>query len=209
MLSLINRCLLNIRLHNEKELLKSIAEGDECAFGKLFTHYRNRTYTHSFKLTKSNIISEEIVQDVFLKIWQKGADLAGIKNFHAYLFIVTRNHIYKVLKDIARNYKVVTLPNEDQILSGNDATDFLIDKEYNLLLQHAIDRLPNKQKEVYCLVKDRGFKRDEVAQQLHIQPETVKFHLAQAMKNIRTFCMLHLGSFIVFTIFLSRFFRNN
>ena len=209
MLSLINRCLLHTRLHNETELLKSIAEGDECAFATLFAHYRNRIYTLAFKLTRSNIIAEEIVQDVFLKIWQKGADLITIKNFHAYLFIVTRNHIYKVLKDIARNYKIVTLPDEDQVLSGNDTADFLINKEYNLLLQNAIDRLPTQQKQVYRLVKDRGFKRDEVAEQLHIQPETVKFHLAQAMKNIRAFCMLHLGSFIGFAIFLSRFFRNN
>ena len=201
--------MLNIRLHNEKELLKCVAEGDEGAFAKLFAHYRNRVYTIAFKLTRSNIIAEEIVQDVFLKIWQKGPDLPAIKNFNAYLFIVTRNHIYKVLKDIARNYKVVTLPDEDQVLSDSNTADFLVNKEYTLLLQNAIERLPSQQKQVYYLVKDQGFKRDEVAQQLHIQPETVKFHLAQAMKNIRAFCMLHLGFFIGFIIFLSRFFRNN
>jgi len=76
-------------------------------------------------------------------------------------------------------------------------------------LQNAIDRLPNQQKQVYYLIKDQGLKRDEVAHKLHIQPETVKFHLAQAMKNIRAVCMLYLGITIIFTIFVFRFFRMN
>ncbi len=201
--------MLNIRLHNEEELLKSIAAGDECAFAKLFSHYRNRIYTISFKLTGANIIAEEIVQDVFLKIWQKRADLNDIENFSAYLFIVTRNHAYKVLKDIARNYEVVALPDEEQILSDNNTADLLIGKEYTLLLQNAVERLTSQQKQVYYLVKDQGFKRDEVARQLHIRPETVKFHLAQAMKNIRAFCMLHLGLFAGLIVSLSGFLRNN
>ena len=194
-----------ITLHNEIELLRLTASGDELAFGRLFEHYKNRIYTIAFKLTKSNIISEEIVQDVFLKIWQKRADLNSIQNFNAYLFIVARNAGYKILKDIARNYKVVSLSGEDQITLHNDAADLLIEKEYGTILQSAINRLPSQQKQVYYLVKDQGYKRDEVADQLHIQPETVKFHLAQAMKNIRAFCMMHLSLFLGVIIFLRDF----
>jgi RNA polymerase sigma-70 factor (ECF subfamily) len=77
-----------------------------------------------------------------------------------------------------------------------------MEKEYNSLLQNAIDRLPSQQRQVYYLIKDQGLKRIEVAHQLQIQPETVKFHLTQAMKNIRAFCMLHIGMFTGFTILL-------
>ena len=69
-------------------------------------------------------------------------------------------------------------------------------------MKNAIDRLPNQQKQVYHLVKDQGLKRIEVANQLHIQPETVKFHLTQAMKNIRAFCMLHVDIIAGFAILL-------
>ena len=192
-------------LYNEKELLELISEGDESAFAKLFAHYRNWIYSITFKLTRSNVIAEEIVQDVFLKIWLKRTTLNAIQNFNAYLFIVTRNNTYNVLKGIAHNYNFKLLSDNDQSLADNDTSDLLMEKEYNSLLQDAIDLLPNQQKQVYHLIKDQRLKRVEVANQLRIQPETVKFHLTQAMKNIRAFCMLHLGSFIGFTIFLFLF----
>lgn len=196
-----------MRLHSETELLELIASGDDSAFAELFSRYRDRVYTISFKLARSNIIAEEIVQDVFLKIWQKRAELKKIENFNAYLFIVTRNYAYNVLKDSAPNHNCVILSEEDQTLVINDASDLLMGKEYSLLLQNAIDRLPNQQKQVYSLIKDRGFKREEVARELQIQPETVKFHLAQAMKNIRAFCMMHLSIFLGFITFFSGVFR--
>jgi RNA polymerase sigma-70 factor (ECF subfamily) len=194
---------------NEKELMKLIADGDEIAFAKLFSHYRNRIYSIAFKLTKSYVIAEEIVQDVFLKIWINRSNLNDIQNFSGYLFIVTRNNAYKVLKGIARDYKIILVTEKDQTLATNDTSDLLMENEYNLVLQNAIGRLPKQQKEVYIFVKEHGLTRDEVANKMQIRPETVKFHLAQAMKKIRAFCMLHIGTFTGFTIFLSHLFRNN
>lgn len=182
----------NEAIYNEKELIQLIAKGDEFAFANLITSYKNRIFSIAFKLTKSNVIAEEIVQDVFLKIWLKRATLPDIQNFGAYIFIVTRNDVYKVLKQIAQNYRVTLLTDEHQLLTNMDPSDLVAEKEYNLLLQKAVERLPNQQKQVYKLMKNEGFKRDEVANQLDLQPETVKFHLAQAMKNIRAFCSIHL-----------------
>ncbi|MEO8415935.1 MAG: sigma-70 family RNA polymerase sigma factor [Ginsengibacter sp.] len=178
--------------YNENELIELIAKGDEFAFSTLVTNYKNRIYSIAFKLTKSTVIAEEIVQDVFLKIWLKRDTLPGIQNFGGYIFIITRNDVYKVLKEIAQNYRVTLLTDEHQLLTKLDTSDFVEEKEYNLLLQKAVERLPNQQKQVYKLMKNEGFKRNEVASQLDLQPETVKFHLAQAMKNIRAFCSLHL-----------------
>jgi RNA polymerase sigma-70 factor (ECF subfamily) len=67
-------------------------------------------------------------------------------------------------------------------------------------LRKAIDRLPNQQKKVYQYIKEKGLKREEAAGLLHLSPETVKYHLAEAMKNIRNFCMLRLDMFIGFII---------
>ncbi|MEP6949432.1 MAG: sigma-70 family RNA polymerase sigma factor [Ginsengibacter sp.] len=187
--------LPNDTRYNEKELIELIAKGDEFAFAKLVNNYKNKIYSIAFKLTKSSVIAEEIVQDVFLKIWLKRATLTGIQNFDAYIFIVTRNNVYKVLKEIAQNYSVTFLTDEHQLLTNMDASDLVAEKEYNLLLQKAVERLPNQQKQVYNLTKNEGFKRNEVANQLDLQPDTVKFHLAQAMKKIRAFCLLHLSTY--------------
>ena len=189
------------KLPNEKELLALIAEGDESSFAKLFNYYRDWIYSIAYKLTHSTSIAEEMVQDIFLKIWLRRADLVNVQNFRAYLFIVTRNDVFRTLKQIARNYKVFLLTDEDQLLANNDSSDLIMGKEYYSLLKRSIDRLPNQQRQVYNLIKDQGLKRDEVAELLHLQPETVKFHLAEAMKNIRTFCMLHLGVLIGIAFF--------
>lgn len=180
------------RLFNEKELIALVAQGDECAFGKLFDHYRNRIYGLVLKLTHSTSIAEEIVEEVFLKIWLKRGGLNNIQNFQAYLFTIARNDVYKVLKQIAQNYKVILLTEDNHSLSHNNTDNYILDKEYSLLLKKAIDRLPKQQKQVYALIKEQGLKREEAADFLQLQPETVKFHLAQAMKNIRSFCTLHL-----------------
>ena len=182
--------------------------GDESAFTRLFELYRDRIYSIALKVTRSNIIAEEIVQDVFLKIWQRRDKLHLIQNFSAYLFAMTRNDVYKVLKEIAGNYRTTLLTDEDSSLACAYTADLIMAKEYDQVLQNAIDRLPSQQRRVYHLIKDQGLKRGEVADQLQIQPETVKFHLAQAMKNIKAFCTLYLGAFTGLIILLYCVFRS-
>lgn len=189
--------------YNEQELIQLIAQSDEIAFTKLFDHYRNKIYTVALKLTHSTAIAEEIVEDVFLKIWLRRSHLNEIENFSAYLYVIARNETYKILKQIAKNYKLVLLTEKDVTLADNNTDEYLIRREMASLLQKAIDRLPSQQKQVYKLMKEADLKRGEVAELLQIQPETVKFHLAQAMKNIRTYCMLHLNSSGAFILFLS------
>ena len=190
------------KLFDEAETISLVTQGDECAFGKLFEHYRDRIYGVAFRLSHSTTIAEEIVEDVFLKIWLKRADLMEIQNFSAYLFTITRNDVFKVLKQIARNYQIVVLNDNDPFLSDNNSEDYIMQKEYSSLLQEAINRLPKQQKQVYTLIKEQGLKREETADFLHLQPETVKFHLAQAMKNIRSFCALHLDLIAAIILFL-------
>lgn len=189
--------------YNEQELIQLIAQSDEIAFSKLFDHYRNKIYSVALKLTHSTTVAEEIVQDVFLNIWLRRASLNEIENFSAYLYVIARNETYKFLKKIAKNYKLVLITENNTSIVPNNSEENLIDKELTSLLQKAIDRLPSKQKQVYKLIKEGDLKRGEVAELLQIQPETVKFHLAEAMKSIRHYCMLHLNSSMGLMLFLS------
>ena len=191
--------LLPHSLYNEQHLIHLISESDEEAFTKLFNHYRNKIYGIAFKLTHSTTVAEEITEDVFLKIWSRRRTLNEIENFSAYLFRIVRNETYTVLKQIAKNYKIVLLSENNEPIANENSEDYVIEKEFATLLQKAIDRLPHQQKQVYRLMKEEELKRTEVAEILQIQPETVKFHLAQAMKSIREFLMVHLNLFIVFT----------
>lgn len=201
--------MLTEQSYNEQKLIQLVAQSDEIAFGRLFDHYRNKIYTVALNLTHSTTVAEEIVEDVFLKVWSRRSTLNEIGNFNAYIYVIARNETYKILKQIGKNYKVVLLAEMDACLIDNRTDEYLLSKEMTSLLQKAIDRLPHQQKQVYKLIKDGDLKRGEVAELLQIQPETVKFHLAQAMKNIRAYCMLHLSSSLGLMLFLSHLFEDS
>jgi RNA polymerase sigma-70 factor (ECF subfamily) len=144
------------KLYNETETITLVSQGDEHAFAQLFEHYQDKIYGVALKITRSATLSEEIVEDVFLKIWLKRDDLLQIENFSAYLYTITRNHVYKSLKQIAKNYQTVLLTDNNQSIALDHTDDYVMDKEYTSLLHEAITRLPKQQKEVYSLIKERG-----------------------------------------------------
>lgn len=184
--------MLTDESYNEKELLIQVAGGDEVAFSKLFHHYRNKIYGSAYKLSRSTVVAEEVVQNIFLKIWLRKEKLTSIQNFNAYLFVVTRNEIYLALSRIARDTMVKSLLSENHTEGENDNEKQLIYREYQDILQKAIARLPMQQKKVYQLIKVEGMKREEAAELLRIHPETIKTHLARAVKSVRNYCTLHL-----------------
>lgn len=176
----------------EKECLELIAGGDELRFREIYDRYRDKIYNTAFKISHSSIIAEEIVQNVFLKIWLKRAALTRIDNFEAYLFIITRNEVYDSLSHIARGYKAVSEWRKEQPVIENEAENRIMEQVYRGILKKAIEQLPGQQKRVYDLMKVRGLKREEVASILQVSPETVKTHLSLAMKNIRNYCLMRL-----------------
>lgn len=193
-------------LKDEQSYLLRISNSDEKAFSELFEYYRDRIYTFVLKLTHSTLVSEEVVADVFLNIWLYRVRLVTVDNFQSYLYTIAKNESYKVLKQIAVNYNTILLTEQHEVCSSQNCEDLVIGKEFNSILQKAVDQLPKQQRHVYELMKVASLNRNEVATLLKLKPETVKFHLAQAMKNIRTFCMMHLHIFFGFIIiFLDTF----
>ena len=87
---------------NVKILLLKVVDGDENAFGQLFKIYYNQLGDFIMRITESELLTQEIVQDVFLKIWINRSSLAEIDSFRAYLLVVARNHAFNCLKKIAR-----------------------------------------------------------------------------------------------------------
>lgn len=189
--------------NSEQDVLMRVAQGDKDAFEQLFNRYRNKIYSIAFELTGSGSMAEEIVQDVFLKIWLKRNTLEEIAHFQAYLFTITRNYVFTALKRIARKETVEMNAVQGMPSFYHDTENRVLDKDYTALLQTAIDRLPLQQKQVYTLIKKEWYSREEAAAALQISPETVKTHLAQAMRHIRAWCLAHIDVSIALII-LSR-----
>lgn len=189
------RALENIEVHNEHILLKRLSEGDEAAFSTLFHHYRDKIYTIAYGLSKSATTAEEIVQDVFMKIWLKRSSLAATTSFKDYLFIVTRNHVFNLLKRQAAHTALTDLLSQQDSASLPAPDTLMEHKAYRDLLQQAIAQLSPQQQQVYRLTKEQGLKREEVALRLGLSPETVKVHLAKAMRSIRAYCLSRIDIF--------------
>lgn len=180
-------------------MIQLIAQGNEAAFTELFYRYRNKIYSIAFDLTDSESIAEEIVQDVFLKIWLRRASLPGVEHFTAYLFTITRNEVFTVLKKIARKQLIENAASEINPLFYIDTEERISEKEYRAILLQALEKLSVQQRQVYHLIKEEGLTREQAALKLGISQETVKTHLAQAMRNIRAYCLARIDKKNIFS----------
>lgn len=176
----------------ESLLLHEIALGSEDAFAGLFQQYKDKVYAIAFRMTESQVIAEDITQDVFLRIWLRRESLKEVNSFRSYLYTATRNHVYNALKKMALQEKLdkewESSINMSEILADANITG----KEYSQFIEQAIQQLPERQQNVYQLISIDGYKREEVATLLRISPETVKQHLAQARRSVRAFLLSSL-----------------
>jgi RNA polymerase sigma factor (sigma-70 family) len=161
--------------YTEREFLLQIAEGSEQAFARVFDYYRPNIYSTVLRITGDYALSEEIVQDTFLKVWIKRETLPKIQNFAAWLYIVAQNHTYTALRKLKREKgQSDSIDSSIELLPCATALNILNEKEYTRILNQAIKRLPVKQQQTYRLVKEQGLHREEVALMLQVSPETVK-----------------------------------
>jgi RNA polymerase sigma-70 factor (family 1) len=172
-------------LYDEKSCLLQVAEGSEKAFRTLFNQYHQRLGSHISHLTKSTELAEEIVQDVFLKIWMNRDALAEVQNFSAYLYILSRNHALNCLKKVAQE-RIATTGLEQvgyQLRFEEPAAEDV----RHVLLDEAIDHLPPQQKKVYLLSRHGRLTQSQIAEELSLSPETVKKYLKISSGSIHSY----------------------
>ena len=172
--------------YDEKALLVEIAAGDEAAFRKLFSLYKERFYSVVFKMTRSDEVAEDIVQDVFMNIWRKRESLVDIDNPSSYFFTAVYRRVYHHYRKVALEKKLLQVmpPIKEWV---NTTEEMVMAHESKNLISQAIAKLPPQQQLVFKLSKQEGLSREDVATQLHISPNTVKNQLSSAIKFIRAF----------------------
>lgn len=196
--------------HLEKEflhkLLKTIAEGDRKAFRKLFNLYKDQVYAYAMHFTRSQTHSEEIVQEIFLKLWLHKETLAQIDNFEAWLRTITRNLCFDYLKKLAREQALKQKLGTTLNKSDENVEFSLICNQYENLMHQALELLPPQQKRIYTLSFYQGKKQDEIAGSLHISRNTVKVHLSKARAAVRQYLATHIDPYCILILFLFLFF---
>lgn len=182
-------------------LLNRISRGDERAFRELYDQYHQRIYAIGVYLIQSRTIAEDIVQDVFLKIWNKRAALPEVQHFEGWLKVIVKNHTLNMLEKAARERLARKVQSER---AGEALTETQLEqKEINHLIQKAIERLPAQQKKAYLLSRQEGFKASEIAEMMDLSIHTVKNHLKAATASIIAFCKQNI-ELIITVILLSK-----
>lgn len=171
---------------SDEQLIPAVRRGDHYAFDQMFHKYGSSLFSFVVSVLKDESDAEEVVQDVFLKIWEKRKDLDSSLSFKSYLFTIalntTKNKYRKKLQ--SEKYK------QDLALklSINQTSDFDAIEYRNLLdyVDKIIEKLPPSRREIFILSKKDGLKNPEIAKFLNISEQTVKNQLVSAMKFLRS-----------------------
>lgn len=155
----------------------------EQAISYLFDKYHNKIYHYALKATKSEALAEDILQDVFVKLFEY-EDFETIENIEHFMMSVTRNHTLNILK---RRQFELKQRQEYWHESRNETEETVYLNDSQKSLQRAIQLLPNRQRDVFDLCHMKGLKYKEAAKLLSLSPLTVKKHLQLAMQFMRTY----------------------
>ncbi|WEK35156.1 MAG: RNA polymerase sigma factor [Candidatus Pseudobacter hemicellulosilyticus] len=187
-------------------MLARVAEGDHQAFASLLEQYHTIAYRAAVRLTDDAWLAEDVVQEVFLKLWLKRATLPDITHFRAWLVTLITNALYDQLrrKSAEKDHLAGWL---QELLPA--ATQPQEESGYEELLRDATARLSPKQLQAFTLIKKEGYSREETARLMSVSPETVKSHLEQAMRSIRAYCIARLdpgASVVLLSVLLKNYF---
>lgn len=179
-----------LTLPGEGELITLIKMGDQSAFKLLYYHYANKTLIKILRLVKSHHVAEEILQDVFLKIWEKRVLLNG-NTIGPLINKIAQNKIYDYLRKSISDRKIQEALSSHFINIVADPSHLLQQKEYREIFERALDNLPSQQRNVFKLCKMENYSYQEVSKRLGITISTVNIHLVKANKALKEYLSAH------------------
>ena len=171
---------------SDEELWNAVVTDDSRAFAVLYNRHWRKLYKTSIYYLKDEIISEDVLHDVFVVLWNRRKYLK-IENFGNYIYITTRYHIYKQLKAA----KISPIEYIDQFVektiptSFNDAVEKLSYNDITLQLESSLKPLPKRCREIFWLSRIENRSNEEIANQFGISKRTVENQITHALKHLR------------------------
>lgn len=175
-------------LHNEKQLLRDIADGDERAFFAFYDHYSNLLRPFLWKYTSAQSDIEEIIQETFIKVWINRDTLETLDNPRAWLYRIASNtylnYVNKLASERKRALKAAGAESPVEMVTPLEKTSV---REIDAAIREAVGSLSEQKKRVYLLSREQGLKPADISEQLGIPVGTVKNQLSAALKDIRDY----------------------
>jgi RNA polymerase sigma-70 factor (family 1) len=174
--------------------------GNEVAFRTIYDQYNQKIYRLAFRYLKDTSLSEEIVQETFIKLWLNRTALDPEGDIWSYLSLISKRLSLNSLREISRSTSLTIklLSNIEEAYNGTEENIYASDLEQ--ITEKLIHKLPRQQQQVYQLSRVKGLSHKEIAEQLCISPNTVKNHMVQALKTLRA--KLDFSYLLSLTLFL-------
>ncbi|GAA0525410.1 RNA polymerase sigma-70 factor [Chitinophaga japonensis] len=190
---------LHGNLNNQKELLCRIAAGDQRAFSLLVDTYASAIYAHVLTYIKEPALSEEITQDIFLKIWHLRSSLPGIDNFPGYLHVMTRNRTISELRKALGREGTAEVTDTADLLTPSLQLEY---RQLSDILLRGIELLPPRRRQVFRMSRFEGMSYERIAGELGISKGTVNEHMVQALLFLRSYLKRHMDNAVSLLLLL-------
>ena len=176
---------MHFSMVNENDLVARLNNSDGEAFEQLYQLYSGRLFGYLIKLVKSEVFAQELLQDTFIKLWNKRENINPEKSFRSYLFRIAENNVYDFFRKAARDKKLQEAIIKNACENYRHVEENLLTKENEQILQDAINLLPPKRRQIFQLIKIEERSYDEVSTLLNISASTINDHIVKASKAIR------------------------
>lgn len=172
--------------YSEKLLVIELIGGNEKAFRRLYDIYRNQIYAYSLSILKCKEDSEEIIQNVFLKVWERQEKLDASLSFKSYLYTITRNMCFNRLKRRAKEIELRELMFYRSQKSNDPADRIIREEEIENIKMQVVNLLSPGRKRIFEMSRNEGKSYLEISQELEISINTVKSQMSKGLETIRT-----------------------
>lgn len=170
---------------DEAILLTELKTGSSAAFKYFYEKYRLQLYRKLLKMVQLEVIAEELLQDLFIKIWDKRSLIDPEQSFKAYLYRIAENMVFDYFRKLAREAKLELAVQLNSTEFINPIEEGIFEKETQSKINEAIALLPPQQKLVFTLCKIEGKSYKEVSDLLGISTGTINAHITSATKSIK------------------------
>ncbi|MFW0715292.1 RNA polymerase sigma factor [Pedobacter sp. N23S346] len=198
--------MLKNDLENEKQWISQLKNGDKHAFEVIYSHYCNSIYSKILKMTKDESIADDLLQDIFVKIWERKESIVEEYSFKGWIYKIAENSVFDYYRKLSQDVKLRSQLIITFAEIYEQTEDYLFDQERNKILTEAIQQLPTQRQIIFKLCKLDGKSYAEVAEMLGISSSTVSGQMVKAMKAIKDHVFYNSREFLVF--FLAIYFRN-
>ena len=187
-------------------LIQQLQQGSERAFTILYDKFSKQLYRNILRLVKDEFIAQELLQDLFFKIWEKRLNIKIEGSFKSFLYKVAENLVFMYFRKVAKDNRLIENLIIANIEFDINAEDIIISMQDLELLHAAIAKLSPQRKQVYTLCKLEGKSYDEVSNELGISTSTISDHIVKANKAVKQF--LQLNNFMPILFILEQIVSN-